>query len=94
MWRGRAESVEAVDSSAAALATAEANARANDIANIQFRQADVFDFLLRAGPEVLDGQSSTRRPSPNRASSLTTRREATRRSICERCGCWSRAEFW
>jgi len=42
---GRAESVEAVDSSAAALASAEANARANGIANIQFRQADVFDFL-------------------------------------------------
>ncbi len=44
---GRAESVEAVDSSAAALASAEANARANGIANIQFRQADVFDFLAR-----------------------------------------------
>lgn len=39
------ESVEAVDSSAGALATAEANAKANGIANIQFRQADVFDFL-------------------------------------------------
>lgn len=44
---GRAESVEAVDSSAGALATAEANARANGIGNIQFRQADVFDFLSR-----------------------------------------------
>jgi 23S rRNA (cytosine1962-C5)-methyltransferase len=41
------ESIEAVDSSAAALATAEANARTNGIANIQFRQADVFDFLSR-----------------------------------------------
>ncbi len=41
----RAESVEAVDSSANALATAESNARANGISNIQFRQADVFDFL-------------------------------------------------
>jgi 23S rRNA (cytosine1962-C5)-methyltransferase len=40
-----AESVEAIDSSATALAQAEANARANDIANIHFRQADVFDFL-------------------------------------------------
>jgi 23S rRNA (cytosine1962-C5)-methyltransferase len=40
-----AESVEAVDSSANALATAETNAKANGIANIQFRQADVFDFL-------------------------------------------------
>lgn len=41
----QAESVEAVDSSAGALATAEANAIANDIGNINFRQADVFDFL-------------------------------------------------
>ncbi len=41
----RAESVEAVDSSAGALATAEANARSNNITNIHFRQADVFDFL-------------------------------------------------
>jgi 23S rRNA (cytosine1962-C5)-methyltransferase len=41
----QAESVEAVDSSAGALATAEANARANGIANINFRQADVFEFL-------------------------------------------------
>ncbi len=40
-----AQSVEALDSSAPALAMAEANARANGIANIQFRQADVFDFL-------------------------------------------------
>jgi 23S rRNA (cytosine1962-C5)-methyltransferase len=40
-----AESVEAVDSSAGALATAEANARANNIENITFRQADVFEFL-------------------------------------------------
>jgi len=41
----RAEMVEAVDSSAPALATAETNAGANGIANIQFRQADVFEFL-------------------------------------------------
>ena len=44
---GRAESVEAVDSSESALATAEANARANEISNIQFRHADVFDYLSR-----------------------------------------------
>jgi 23S rRNA (cytosine1962-C5)-methyltransferase len=41
----RVESVDAIDSSASALASAEVNARANGIANIQFRQADVFDFL-------------------------------------------------
>ncbi|HTS77855.1 MAG TPA: class I SAM-dependent rRNA methyltransferase [Bryobacteraceae bacterium] len=42
---GRAESVEAIDSSAPALAIGEANARANGISNITFRQADVFEFL-------------------------------------------------
>ncbi len=41
----RAESIEAVDSSAPALATAERNAAANGFANIQWRQADVFEFL-------------------------------------------------
>jgi 23S rRNA (cytosine1962-C5)-methyltransferase len=39
------ESVEAVDSSAAAIATACANASANGIENVQFREADVFDLL-------------------------------------------------
>src|SRR5690242_19881558 len=39
------ESVDAVDSSAAALVTARANAEANGIENIQFREADVFDLL-------------------------------------------------
>jgi 23S rRNA (cytosine1962-C5)-methyltransferase len=42
---GKCESVEAVDSSAAALATARTNAEANNIANIEFREADVFDLL-------------------------------------------------
>jgi len=41
----KCESVEAVDSSAAALATAQANADANGIANVQFREADVFELL-------------------------------------------------
>jgi 23S rRNA (cytosine1962-C5)-methyltransferase len=40
-----AETVEAIDSSEAALTTAEANPKTNGIANIQFRQADVFEFL-------------------------------------------------
>jgi 23S rRNA (cytosine1962-C5)-methyltransferase len=40
-----AESVEAIDSSAPALEIAESNARTNGIANIQFRRADVFEFL-------------------------------------------------
>ena len=41
----KCESVEAVDSSVSALATAQANAEANGIANVHFREADVFDFL-------------------------------------------------
>ena len=41
----RFETVEAVDSSAAALAAAAANAHANGIENIVFREADVFDLL-------------------------------------------------
>jgi 23S rRNA (cytosine1962-C5)-methyltransferase len=45
--------VEAIDSSAAALATAERNSEANDIANVTFREADVFD--------VLSGYASARR---------------------------------
>jgi 23S rRNA (cytosine1962-C5)-methyltransferase len=47
------ESVQAVDSSAAALATAERNRSANAIANVEFREADVFDLLA--------GYSSARR---------------------------------
>jgi 23S rRNA (cytosine1962-C5)-methyltransferase len=47
------EQVEAIDSSAAALATAERNAEANGIANVTFREADVF--------EVLSGYASARR---------------------------------
>ena len=39
------EYVEAVDSSAAALATAQRNADANGITNVQFREYDAFDAL-------------------------------------------------
>lgn len=39
------ETVEAVDSSAAALASASANRDANGITNIEFREADVFHLL-------------------------------------------------
>jgi 23S rRNA (cytosine1962-C5)-methyltransferase len=39
------EGVEAIDSSAAALATARANAEANNLTNIAFQQADVLDYL-------------------------------------------------
>lgn len=47
------ESVEAIDSSATALATAKNNASANGIENITFREADAF--------EVLSGYASARR---------------------------------
>jgi len=49
----RCESVEAVDSSAEALATAELNRVANAIDNVEFREANVFDLLA--------GYSSARR---------------------------------
>jgi 23S rRNA (cytosine1962-C5)-methyltransferase len=42
---GKCESVEAVDSSASALATAQTNAQANAIENVHFSEADVFDLL-------------------------------------------------
>jgi 23S rRNA (cytosine1962-C5)-methyltransferase len=41
----RCEAVEAVDSSAPALATARANAAANSIDNVEFRQSDAFELL-------------------------------------------------
>lgn len=41
----RCTRVEAVDSSASAIAIARRNAFANAITNIEFREADVFDFL-------------------------------------------------
>jgi len=41
----KCESVEAVDSSETALATARANAAANSIHNVEFRQSDVFELL-------------------------------------------------
>jgi 23S rRNA (cytosine1962-C5)-methyltransferase len=49
----RCDSVEAVDSSAEALATAVKNRAANAITNVEFREADVFDLLA--------GYSSARR---------------------------------
>jgi 23S rRNA (cytosine1962-C5)-methyltransferase len=42
---GKCESVEAADSSGPALGTARANAAANGIANIDFKEADIFQLL-------------------------------------------------
>jgi 23S rRNA (cytosine1962-C5)-methyltransferase len=50
----KAGSIDALDSSAPALATAQANARANGITNVDFRQADVFEFL--AGVSANEGR--------------------------------------
>lgn len=50
----QADSIEALDSSAPALSTAQANAKANRIANVDFRQADVFEFL--AGVSANEGR--------------------------------------
>jgi len=47
---GGSGSVDALDSSAPALAAAQANAKANGIENIEFRQADVFEFLSGVSP--------------------------------------------
>ena len=41
----RCDSVEGVDSSPDALAAAEVNRRANDLENVRFREANVFDLL-------------------------------------------------
>lgn len=49
----KCESVEAVDSSAPALAAGEANRSANGIGNVEFKEADVF--------EILGGYASARR---------------------------------
>ena len=48
---GKCESVEAVDSSASAIAAARANAHANQIGNINFHEADVFELLSRNAAE-------------------------------------------
>jgi 23S rRNA (cytosine1962-C5)-methyltransferase len=45
---GKVEHVDAVDSSEHALAAARANAAANEIENISFQQADVFELLARS----------------------------------------------
>jgi 23S rRNA (cytosine1962-C5)-methyltransferase len=41
----KCDAVEAVDSSAPALATARVNAEVNGISNVEFREGDVFDLL-------------------------------------------------
>jgi 23S rRNA (cytosine1962-C5)-methyltransferase len=47
---GTCGQIEAIDSSESALATAQANAARNEIANVNFREADVFDALVLDPP--------------------------------------------
>jgi len=58
------EHVEGIDSSAAAVAAARANALRNDIRNAEFREADVFDVLANTGKRygtiVLDPPAFTK----------------------------------
>ncbi len=91
------ESVEAVDSSAPALATARANAAANAIGNIEFtrgrRLRAALRLLLRAPPVLAGGarparlRQVARKPGGGRA-------RATRRSTCAPCACSAPAAFW
>ena len=46
---GKVESVEAIDSSALAIQAAKSNAALNSIANVEWREADVFDYLSGLG---------------------------------------------
>ena len=91
----RCESVEAADSSAAALRLAEANRDANGIGNVQFHEADVFELL--AGYVAAGRKFRDRGARPSGLHQVARRRSrgppaATRRSTCGPCACWSRAE--
>ena len=61
---GRCARVTAIDSSAGAIASARANAAANGITNLQFDEADVFEYLTHARREfdtiVLDPPAFTK----------------------------------
>ncbi len=53
-----ADSVDAVESSPLAIETARANALSNGISNIEFRQADVFDYLSGLASKTGDARYS------------------------------------
>ena len=96
-WRRKCETVEAVDSSGPALATARANAAANGIANIDFKEADVFELLANYASArrhfsmvVLDPPAFAK----SRAQSGIRPPRGTKKSTCARCACCSRAAFW
>ena len=89
------EFVEAIDSSRAALDSAEANAAANQIANVTFREADVLNYLpglvMRAAYSIW--WWSIRLPLRNPAPPRKARCAATKRSIYVPCASSSAAAF-
>ena len=91
------ESVEAVDTSAAALRTATENMQANGIANIEFREADVFELL--AGYAAARREFSTVVLDPPAFAKSRRNLEAAASGLQgdqppRRCACSSPAEFW
>ncbi len=85
----RCESVLAADGSAEALAAAKENARANEFGNIEFREADIFDFLpaqVAAGRDystiVLDPPAFAKTRGALAALPAVTKRSITARSAC------------
>jgi 23S rRNA (cytosine1962-C5)-methyltransferase len=90
------ESVEALDSSGAALAAAGAQRRAQR--HFQYRipgggcLRGAGGIRFRAAP--VQTVFWIRRLSPSRAARWKAPSAATRKSICARCGCWVRAAFW
>ena len=89
--RARLRPVEAVDSSATALAAAKCNAAMNGIANIRWREADVFDLLAGYAQRAESSGRlfSIRRHSRNREALWRARPGDTATSTTGPCGCWT-----
>ena len=89
----RSEQVEAIDSSAATLDVARANAAANSIANVEFREADVIRSPGLVRPRrrridtiVLDPPAFTKSRQAVKAPLGATRRLTSERSTCSNPG--------
>ena len=82
----RCESVIAIDSSSNAVSRARSNAAANGIANIHFREGDVFDFLTaeQHGHQTFSTIVLDPPPSPSRDRAWKAPRAVTRRSTSVR----------
>ena len=75
-WRARCDSVLALDSSAAAVAATPGNATRNGLANVEVREANVFDELREL---EIAGSGSTPSCSTRRRSPRTRPRSSARR---------------